>query len=486
MVYDSVGRSTFEGSLDCLAPMGLMVSYGNASGPVPPVRPRAAGGQGLALPDPPHALQLHGPPRGPGGGGPGALRRHPVRPGPRRGEAPLAARPGRRRPPRAGGAPHHRVHRPRAVGRKRHEPLASSSPPSSSPSRPTSGRSSSPSSASRSAPSPCPLRGDPGRADVPGAAAEPRHRRALHRHGGRLRGHVRHPAAPAHALGRVRHPAGHGGALGLGGGARHRGRVLPGRAALRRAGQEGGDGRVARAARPAHAGLRRWRGPFPSWSRCGRPRGSSSPASPRWRWPGPATTTLPGQLRTAVGAVIAASVAGGLLGRVASGFVAAQGGLARRLPPLGGGHRGGRGRDVARAAAGRVARRPLARRPRRDAAPPRRPAPPGRLRAGLLPLLRLHRRLHLPALPARGPPVPALHRRHRVGLPGLRGGHRGVAPGRAARRAGGAGADHAGRARHLGGGRRGDALRFTGGPGESGCSCWWWGCSPPRRSARPT
>ena len=36
VVYDSVGRSTFEGSLDCLSPLGLMVSYGNASGPVPP------------------------------------------------------------------------------------------------------------------------------------------------------------------------------------------------------------------------------------------------------------------------------------------------------------------------------------------------------------------------------------------------------------------------------------------------------------------
>jgi NADPH2:quinone reductase len=37
VVYDSVGRSTFEGSLDCLSPAGLMVTYGNASGPVPPV-----------------------------------------------------------------------------------------------------------------------------------------------------------------------------------------------------------------------------------------------------------------------------------------------------------------------------------------------------------------------------------------------------------------------------------------------------------------
>jgi len=37
VVYDSVGAATFESSLDCLAPFGLMVTYGNASGPVPPV-----------------------------------------------------------------------------------------------------------------------------------------------------------------------------------------------------------------------------------------------------------------------------------------------------------------------------------------------------------------------------------------------------------------------------------------------------------------
>ena len=37
VVYDSVGKSTWEGSLDCLRPRGYMVSFGNASGPVPPV-----------------------------------------------------------------------------------------------------------------------------------------------------------------------------------------------------------------------------------------------------------------------------------------------------------------------------------------------------------------------------------------------------------------------------------------------------------------
>jgi NADPH2:quinone reductase len=36
VVYDSVGKDTFQGSLDCLRPYGMMVSFGNSSGPVPP------------------------------------------------------------------------------------------------------------------------------------------------------------------------------------------------------------------------------------------------------------------------------------------------------------------------------------------------------------------------------------------------------------------------------------------------------------------
>lgn len=39
VVYDSVGASTFQKSLDSLRPRGMMVSYGNASGPVPAVEP---------------------------------------------------------------------------------------------------------------------------------------------------------------------------------------------------------------------------------------------------------------------------------------------------------------------------------------------------------------------------------------------------------------------------------------------------------------
>ena len=39
VVYDSVGKDTFERSLDCLRPFGLMASFGNASGPVAPFAP---------------------------------------------------------------------------------------------------------------------------------------------------------------------------------------------------------------------------------------------------------------------------------------------------------------------------------------------------------------------------------------------------------------------------------------------------------------
>ena len=46
VVYDSVGKDTFTASLDSLAPLGLMVSYGNASGPVPPIEIGTLGAKG--------------------------------------------------------------------------------------------------------------------------------------------------------------------------------------------------------------------------------------------------------------------------------------------------------------------------------------------------------------------------------------------------------------------------------------------------------
>jgi NADPH:quinone reductase len=40
VVYDSVGKTTFDGSLDCLAPRGMMVLFGQSSGPVPQFDPQ--------------------------------------------------------------------------------------------------------------------------------------------------------------------------------------------------------------------------------------------------------------------------------------------------------------------------------------------------------------------------------------------------------------------------------------------------------------
>ena len=46
VVYDSIGKDTFEGSLNCLRPLGLLASFGNASGPVAPFAPGMLGAKG--------------------------------------------------------------------------------------------------------------------------------------------------------------------------------------------------------------------------------------------------------------------------------------------------------------------------------------------------------------------------------------------------------------------------------------------------------
>ncbi|PYE74917.1 NADPH:quinone reductase-like Zn-dependent oxidoreductase [Xylophilus ampelinus] len=46
VVYDSVGKDTWEKSLDCLRPFGLMASFGNASGPAPAFAPGVLGAKG--------------------------------------------------------------------------------------------------------------------------------------------------------------------------------------------------------------------------------------------------------------------------------------------------------------------------------------------------------------------------------------------------------------------------------------------------------
>lgn len=46
VVYDSIGKDTFLAGLDCLAPRGIMVTYGNASGPVDPFSPALLAAKG--------------------------------------------------------------------------------------------------------------------------------------------------------------------------------------------------------------------------------------------------------------------------------------------------------------------------------------------------------------------------------------------------------------------------------------------------------
>ncbi len=46
VVYDSVGKDTYEASLDCLSPLGMMVNFGSASGPVESVSPTLLAGKG--------------------------------------------------------------------------------------------------------------------------------------------------------------------------------------------------------------------------------------------------------------------------------------------------------------------------------------------------------------------------------------------------------------------------------------------------------
>lgn len=46
VVYDSVGKTTFDKSLNCLRPRGFLVLYGQSSGPVPPLDPQVLNGKG--------------------------------------------------------------------------------------------------------------------------------------------------------------------------------------------------------------------------------------------------------------------------------------------------------------------------------------------------------------------------------------------------------------------------------------------------------
>ena len=63
VVYDSVGKTTFEKGLNVLRPRGMMVLFGGSSGAVPPFDPIVLS-QKVVVPDPSHAVPLHCHPRG--------------------------------------------------------------------------------------------------------------------------------------------------------------------------------------------------------------------------------------------------------------------------------------------------------------------------------------------------------------------------------------------------------------------------------------
>lgn len=49
VVYDSIGKATWPASLDCLRPRGLFVTFGNASGPIPPMEPAVLSQKGSLM-----------------------------------------------------------------------------------------------------------------------------------------------------------------------------------------------------------------------------------------------------------------------------------------------------------------------------------------------------------------------------------------------------------------------------------------------------
>ena len=112
VVYDSIGKTTFENSLKCLAPRGILASFGESSGDPPPVTPRQLGNMGSLYRHPSEPDRLHRD-----AGGPAGDRKRPVRDGGERQDQDrhhqkLSAARGRPGAPRRRGAKDHRLRRP--------------------------------------------------------------------------------------------------------------------------------------------------------------------------------------------------------------------------------------------------------------------------------------------------------------------------------------------------------------------------------------
>ena len=118
VVYDSVGKDTFFGSLDALRPLGLMVSYGNAFGTGAAARAAGTRPSRLAVPDPAGAVQLHHPARRPAALGTGTVRRDRSRQRPDRDRPDLCAARRATGAPRPAGAAHDRFDRAPALMRR--------------------------------------------------------------------------------------------------------------------------------------------------------------------------------------------------------------------------------------------------------------------------------------------------------------------------------------------------------------------------------
>jgi NADPH:quinone reductase-like Zn-dependent oxidoreductase len=108
VVYDSVGKDTFTRSLDCLQPLGLMVSFGNSSGAGAAVRAERAGLARLAVHHAPDAADLCRQARRPGSDGGRPVRDGHQRQGQDRDPPALPAGGRGPGPHRAGIAAHHR------------------------------------------------------------------------------------------------------------------------------------------------------------------------------------------------------------------------------------------------------------------------------------------------------------------------------------------------------------------------------------------
>ena len=109
VVYDSIGKDTFPASLDCLKPLGMWVSFGQASGPVPEFKITLLSQKGSLYATRPSLQQLHGDPEGPGRHGQRSVRRGRLRQGEGLGQPDLSSGRGRARASGSRGASDHRL-----------------------------------------------------------------------------------------------------------------------------------------------------------------------------------------------------------------------------------------------------------------------------------------------------------------------------------------------------------------------------------------